>query len=99
MDNFNNLTPAELERLSLLSKELGAAVNIIGNILCHGYESCNPLKEDKITNRRLLQKELGHIQNAVNLLVYQGDLSQEEILDSAEEKMMTFGKWLHHQNN
>jgi hypothetical protein len=38
MEYFNSLTPAELERLSLLLEELGEAQQAIGKILRHGYK-------------------------------------------------------------
>lgn len=43
IQHFNGLTPAEAERLALLSEELGEAQQAIGKILRHGYDSSNPV--------------------------------------------------------
>lgn len=42
MKNFNGLSPAETERLALLSEEMGEVQQAIGKILRHGYESIHP---------------------------------------------------------
>ena len=42
MKHFNQLTPAEAERLALLLEELGEAQQAIGKILRHGYASTHP---------------------------------------------------------
>lgn len=39
MEHFNQLSPAEAERLALLSEELGEAQQAIGKILRHGQPS------------------------------------------------------------
>lgn len=41
-DFTNNLTAAEQERLAILAEEMGEALQIIGKIIRHGYESYNP---------------------------------------------------------
>ena len=53
----NELTPAESERLALLSEEMGEAIQAIGKILRHGYESTGP--KTIVRNRTSLEKELG----------------------------------------
>lgn len=52
---FNRLTPAEAERLALLAEECGEAIQAIGKILRHGYESNHP--EFTETNRTQLPDE------------------------------------------
>lgn len=74
MKHFNQLTPAEHERLSLLLKELGEAQQAIGKILIHGYESCHPNNPNK-TNRNDLEEELGHIRNAQRMMIDAGDIN------------------------
>ena len=37
MNNFNQLTPAETERLAILAEECGEVIQAVGKILRHGY--------------------------------------------------------------
>ena len=34
---FNELSPAEVERLAILAEEMGEAIQVIGKVLRHGY--------------------------------------------------------------
>lgn len=54
--HFNNLTPAQAERLAMLAEECGEVIQIVGKILRHGYDSEHPITGKG--NRQLLQKEL-----------------------------------------
>lgn len=96
---FNNLTPAEAERLAILSEEMGEAIQSIGKILRHGYESKNPDVADSLTNRAMLEKELGHVRNSMLMLCEKGDVSKEVIHSWANEKRLSIEKYLHHQND
>ena len=49
---FNQLSDAQLERLYILSEELGEAQQAVGKILRHGYDSKHP--ETGITNKESL---------------------------------------------
>lgn len=93
----NGLSPAQSERLALLAEEMGEAIQVIGKILRHGYDSRNPLKHDAVTNRWLLEGELGHVLAAMCLLQESGDLSTEAISDLRDLKLKTVSRWLHHQ--
>ena len=55
--HFNNLTPAQAERLAMLAEECGEVIQVIGKILRHGYNNYHP-DRPHITNRELLQQEL-----------------------------------------
>lgn len=96
---FNDLTPAELERLSILAEEMGESLHIIGKILRHGMESYNPISDDRRTNRELLEKELGHVKHAIDRLTESNDLNIDRILTHAEEKRVSIKRWLHHQED
>ena len=89
------LSPAEYERLALLSEELGEAIQIVGKILRHGYESTNPVKGDGVRNRELLEDELGDVRFATMLLCESGDLDLAQIHEAAERKRKNVKKWLH----
>ncbi len=85
------------ERLGLQLEEMGEALQIIGKIFRHGWESTNPLKKDKITNRMLLEKELGDVKAAMVLLIVAGDVNKRKINTAALEKLRHVARWLHHQ--
>lgn len=95
--NYNKLTPAETERLSLLLEEMGECQQIIGKILRHGYESYNPNDKEKTTNRELLEMELAHVSVACCLVEDSGDIDGKRIDKHVEEKESIIKKYLHHQ--
>lgn len=95
--HFNQLTPAEAERLALLAEELGEATQAIGKILRHGYESTNPMQANSPTNRETLEKELGHVRHAMIRLCEAGDLSKANVHEFSNLKSMSIDRWLHHQ--
>lgn len=64
-EHFNKLTPAEHERLSLLFGECGEVIQAISKIMRHGYES----GWNGNNNRADLEKEISHVQNAIEMLV------------------------------
>lgn len=94
-ENENELTPAETERLAVLSEEMGEAIQVIGKILRHGYVSTHP--NGGPNNRRLLEKELGDVRHAMIRMCEAGDLNKDTIHAEAEAKRETVEKYLHHQ--
>ena len=92
--HFNNLSPAEAERLALLLEELGEVQQIIGKILRHGYESTHP--KGGMTNREKLEKELGDVHARIRLMWNAGDVHQVTILEYSDEKYERRA-YLHHQ--
>lgn len=98
MYNFNELTPAEIERLAILVEETGEALQMIGKILRHGYESHNPLIEDSLTNRTDLELELGDVFSAINRMSKAGDIDIEDIESHSIVKDVKIKRWLHHQD-
>ena len=110
MTYFNELTPAQAERLFYLLEELGEAQQAIGKILRHGYESRDPTKATPVfddnggqtgwrntspTNRELLERELGDVGRAINLLVGAEDLVASRINDVIAKGAPL--KYMHHQ--
>lgn len=96
-EHFNNLTPAELERLAILVEECGETIQVIGKILRHGYEAYNPLIENAPTNREDLHKELGDVEAIKRRMFEADDLQQETIASLAAKKYKSMARWLHHQ--
>ena len=95
MSHFNDLTPAEAERLALLLEEMGEAQQIIGKILRHGYESTHP--DGGLTNRSLLSKEMGDVEAALNMMIEANDLNGTDIARFRSDKRHNVRKYLHHQ--
>ena len=91
MNHFNNLTPAEAERLAYLLEELGEAKQAIGKILRHGYESTH--HDGGPTNRNMLEDERGDIVKA--LILMKADLNLTKIWSSQPGPKLF--KYLHHQ--
>ena len=96
LKQFNELTPAEHERLAWLAEELGEVIQIIGKIYRHGYESAWP-PESKINNKALLHKELVDVMGVLNLMHQKGDLDLLRIMNLGENKQYN-NCYLHHQN-
>ena len=97
MNNFNNLSNQETERLALLAEEMGEAIQIIGKILRHGYENCHPI-DNLTTNRELLENELGHVRFAMIYICEVGDLSKDAIHNHADLKRKCVKKYFHYQD-
>ena len=94
MIHFNQLTPAEAERLAMLAEECGEVVQVVGKILRHGYDSYHP-DNPRVTNRDLLVKELRDV-NAVLQAMGRSELqdhSVQDVLGVWERKL----KYTHHQ--
>ena len=97
MKNFNNLTPAETERLAILVEECGEVVQIGMKILRHGYQNHHPEDPEKQSNRMLLAGELGHVIYAIKTMIKEKDVSGMGIDLSDEKKSESIKKYLHHQ--
>jgi hypothetical protein len=93
----NDLGPAEIERLALLSEECGEVVRVVGKILRHGYESCNPFDPAQTTNRVLLARELGDLEAAITRCIRGSDIPTSEFYQAREAKLHD-NRFLHHQD-
>lgn len=95
MDNIENgLSQAEVERLALLMEEAAEVQQIIGKILRHGYESYHP-DNVNVSNRQLLEKEVGDLLAAISISRTAGDFSLQSVLDAFKSKMKRVGQYLH----
>lgn len=90
------MTAAELERLAILSEELGEVQQVIGKIIRHGYASHNPFDKNETTNRKLLEKELGDVLFAATMMVEKDDISQSAIQDFSKQKRHKIREYLRH---
>lgn len=92
----NELTDAEVERLAILAEEMGEAIQCIGKVLRHGYESRNPLRPGA-TNREQLQQELGDAVFAIYQLTDAKDLEWRKLAERVADKKDKIKPYLHHQ--
>jgi NTP pyrophosphatase (non-canonical NTP hydrolase) len=95
--HFNGLTPAEAERLAILMEEMGEAIQVIGKIQRHGYQSSHPQNPNGPTNRDLLAEEVGHVLHAINRMFVANDLDRNEVNHSERSKSFRITAFLHHQ--
>ena len=104
VDHFNGLTPAEAERIAVLIEEAAEVQQIACKILRHGYRSGNPdliVNQGKqgvtLTNREMLEKEIGHLKSATHRLYAAGDIVKERVTYHERRKDDTGGRYMHHQ--
>ncbi len=96
---FNELAADQDERLALLLEEMGEALQVIGKIQRHGYESYHPDDPTGPVNGDLLEKELGDVRYAIELLCISGDINRLKIAEASLLKARKVGKYLHHQSD
>lgn len=94
---FNGLTPAEVERLAIFVEEMGEASRVVGKVLRHGYESSDPTGRDTGVNRTQLEKEVGDVFGAVEMMTSSGDLKGAAIDIFTVARRASVKKYLHHQ--
>lgn len=95
--HFNNLDPAQLERVAVLFEECGEVIQVCGKIVRHGFDSRHP--DGGEDNRRLLEKELGDLKLAEIMMANRGDISRDAIMVATTEKNARIGPYLHHQES
>jgi hypothetical protein len=76
---------------------MGEAQQAIGKILRHGYESYNPIVDTGMTNRRELERELGDVYAAIQVLGEAGDVSEHGVGQRMIEKKRSVMRWMHYQ--
>jgi len=95
--HFNKLTPAENERLAILAEECAEVIQCVTKIMRHGYSSFHPANVDAGNNREQLEKELGHLDNILDMMVEEKDINHNSVIKHREKKSETIGRYLHHQ--
>lgn len=95
-EHFNKLSPVESELLALTSEELGESVQAIGKILRHGLQSVNPLVPDSPTNQEALERELGDVLAAIELLDHQCVVDMNKVNLAKRKKLLKVSRYLHH---
>lgn len=87
-----------VERMGLISEECGETSQIVGKILRHGIKSDNKGRNE-MTNRQMLEKEVGDILAAALICVAAGDINMGEVVTHAENKAGTVSEYLHNGLN
>jgi NTP pyrophosphatase (non-canonical NTP hydrolase) len=100
MKKFSNgLSDAQLERFAILMEELGEAQQVIGKIIRHGLFSRHPSDNGTgLDNQDMLEKELGDVYFAIDMLARSKDLDNLEILEWRAVKAGKIKPYLHHQD-
>lgn len=93
-----NLSKAQLERLALLTEELGEAQQCIGKILRHGYESSSPWDSSGDTNKEYLEKELGDVLFCIKLLAVDFKDLDAINIDKAQSRKDEYAWMFMHHN-
>lgn len=96
--HFNELTEAQQERLVILMEECNEVAQIACKILRHGYESYDPNDVSRVSNRKLLETEIGHVRVAIDGMTESSDVFMPAVMDSMAAKRVSIRKYLHHQH-
>ena len=95
MANFNQLVPAEEERLFCLVEEMGEVLQIVGKIGRHGYESTHPAGGPR--NRELLEREMGDLLYWMQTMGQKYDIDWTRVEEAATAKAVNVRPYLHPQ--
>lgn len=98
-EHFNELTPAEAERLAMLAEECGEVIQVVGKILRHGYQSHNPKEPDGQTNRSLLSGELIDLLAVVDLMENRYDFEVRPTAADYGKAVKRKLRYTHHQDS
>lgn len=94
------VTPAELERLAILSEECGEVQQAIGKIIRHGYKDKHLVPNKRtgtiLNNRSTLELEIGDMLVAVDRVI-DNDLHRGEVTKYYDEKK-AMNQFLHHNH-
>lgn len=96
MDPAPQFTAQQYERIGILFEELGETLQALGKVQRHGFDSVNPFEVRAGTNLEQLEREIGHVFAAMQLLTEVTDLSLVRISGHCEDKKRNVQKWLHY---
>lgn len=97
-EHYNELTPAQAERLAILAEECAEVIQIIGKILRHGLDSFHPATG--VVNRTALMHEIIDVKAAMVMIsvdlpqVMEDSLLQQAAITQALNKKLVYA---HHQ--
>lgn len=91
-NNFNDLSPAEIERLALLIEECSEVIKVCTKVLRHGWQPAG----EPYDNRAALEQELGDVRLAERLMITNCDVHENNIIDRTYDKKVKLNMWLRH---
>lgn len=97
-EHFNKLTPSEDERLAILAEECSEVIKAVCKIQRHGYSSENPDTPWDGTNRQQLERELGDVQAAIEMMLISCDLNSSAISERKHVKLKKISTYMHHED-
>ena len=96
MSRQNGLDDAHLERLVLLSEEMGEVQQAIGKIIRFGYDNKHMMND--AYNREVLEKECGDVLLAIRLLTEHDDIRSQRVENHRKIKLLSFFTHLHYNH-
>jgi hypothetical protein len=96
-DHYNNLTPKQMELLSMLAEEAGEIVQAAMKAQRHGLESQHP--DGGPDNRIYISMECGDLIGVITACIKAGIIEKTAMTVSAQGKMERAKPYLHHQDN
>ena len=98
--HVNNLTNAEMERLTILSEECSEVIQNVCKIKRFGYSAFDPRPGvDHTPNREKLEKEMGDLKCIINRMEVAFDISKERTDALALKKHEKMRPWLIYQDD
>lgn len=94
----NELTPAEIERLTLVAEEAAEVIQAVTKILRHGWTSTHP-DHPGYNNRSLFIRELGDFRGAVQICFQAKDVLLPSYQYYALDKLHRVQSYLHCKEN
>ncbi len=91
-----DLTHAERERVGKFGEEMNEAGQVLGKINIHGW---SPTSFQGITydNRGDLEREVGDVLAAIDLMVVGGDIDMKKVEEWRAKKRQTITSFMEHQ--
>jgi NTP pyrophosphatase (non-canonical NTP hydrolase) len=93
---FNEISNAEAEAIALCAEECGEAVQAAMKILRHGLECYDPGATHTRNNRQDLERELGQVLAAIEVLKANGIVFADGLAEAKKDKLAHVGNYLHH---
>lgn len=96
LTQYEDPTPAERERLSLLVEECAEVQQMAAKILRHGYENFLPHGSEHLQNRKVLEEKLGDLVMAMDLLSARGDIDAKKVMRMSNRKWERVWSHMHY---
>jgi NTP pyrophosphatase (non-canonical NTP hydrolase) len=92
---MNDVTPAQQERLNKFVEECSEGIKEAAKTLNHGW--CPQVGELSWDNKEALEREIGDIEAAIQLLKNQLDIDPKKVAARKAAKLLTITRYMKHQ--